>query len=83
MLSSAPPDRPDLLQPANGDCFYLAVTKALSSADRETSIKALRAHVASQLDEETFQLYRDMHGAGVEGTILTPLSPSPEPDPAP
>ena len=52
-------------QPADGDCFYVAVQKAVSES--AVTVEALRRNVASHLDQETFQTYQMMHQARVEG----------------
>ena len=51
----------------NGDCFYEAVAHALSTDQDHRTPSDLRAIVANSLTEETMELFRMTHEAGVGG----------------
>ena len=52
---------------ADGDCFYSAMAQALPVGHSLGSVAALRALVAASAQEETLELLRVAHIAGVEG----------------
>ena len=69
---------------ACGDCFYLAIESALSEIcgwQPYYAVATQRQLVASQMSEETFQLYSLLHDQQAEGPLhllpspLSPLSP--------
>ena len=53
--------------PADGDCFYACVSRALGSLGIKTTVKALRKLVCGELDEAHFSQYQSLSVCGVEG----------------
>ena len=53
--------------PADGDCFYNGVCRALGSLGAAPSVAELRAVVAQELDAATFETLRGLACAGVDG----------------